>query len=80
MSPSEIKSRLTTVFRSTFNDDAIEISEATTAVDIPQWDSLTHINLVLATEKAFAVRFTTREVRSLKTVGDLTKMIEQKII
>jgi acyl carrier protein len=80
MSPSEIKSRLTTVFRSTFNDDAIEISEGTTAVDIPQWDSLTHINLVLATEKAFAVRFTTREVRSLKTVGDLTKMIEQKIL
>jgi acyl carrier protein len=79
MSPSEIKSRLTAVFRSTFNDDAIEIGEATTAADIPQWDSLTHINLILATEKAFSVRFTTREVRSLKTVGDLTKTIEQKI-
>jgi acyl carrier protein len=79
MSPSQIKSRLTAVFRSIFNDDAIEISEAMTAADIPQWDSLTHINLVFATEKEFSVRFTTREVRSLKTVGDLTKMIEQKL-
>ena len=78
MSPSQIKSRLTAVFRSTFHDDTIEIGETTTAADVPHWDSLTHVNLILAVEHDFAIRFTTREVRSLKTVGELIGLIQQK--
>ncbi|MBU6461260.1 MAG: acyl carrier protein [Bradyrhizobium sp.] len=78
MIPREIRPRLNAVFQSVFDDSSIEIEDATTASDIAQWDSLTHINLILAIERSFAVRFTTREVRALKTVGDLIVLIQHK--
>jgi acyl carrier protein len=79
MSSNEIRPRLNAIFQSVFDDSSIEIKEATTASDIAQWDSLTHINLIFAIEKEFAVRFSTREVRSLKSVGDLILLIQQKM-
>ena len=79
MNNIDIKQRLTSVLRSVFDDKDIEIDETTTAADIERWDSLSHIHLILAIEKEFSVRFTTREVRSLKSVGDLLRMIEQKL-
>lgn len=78
MIPREIRPRLNAIFQSVFDDSSIEIEDATTASDIAQWDSLTHINLILAIERSFAVRFTTREVRALKTVGDLIVLIQHK--
>lgn len=78
MIPREIRPRLSAIFQSVFDDSSIEIEDATTASDIAQWDSLTHINLILAIERSFAVRFTTREVRALKSVGDLIVLIQQK--
>ena len=78
MNTLDLKQRLRSVFRSVFSDEGIEIDESTTASDIARWDSLSHIHLILAIEKEFSVRFTTREVRSLNSVGDLIRMIEQK--
>jgi acyl carrier protein len=78
MTTDEIKARLAAIFRTVFGDDKIEISELTTAEDIPQWDSITNINLVFAVEKGFQIRLTTREVRQFKNVGDLIKTIELK--
>jgi acyl carrier protein len=42
------------------------------------WDSLAHVGLIVAVEKAFAVRFTTKEVQSLRTVGDLIALLERR--
>jgi acyl carrier protein len=78
MNSNEIRPRLDAIFKFIFDDSSIEIAEATTATDIPQWDSLTHINLILAIEKTFSIRFSTREVRSLKSVGDLMSLIQSK--
>ncbi len=78
MKPIEIKARLTSVFQATFDDPTITLSDMMTAADIPRWDSLSHINLILGVEKAFGVRFTTREVRALKSVGELISLIARK--
>jgi acyl carrier protein len=78
MTDEETKSKLTAVFRETFSNKAIEISEATTASDIKGWDSLAHINLILAVEKAFGIRLVTRDVRSMKNVGDMIRLIKIK--
>jgi acyl carrier protein len=67
------------VFRDVFDDEAIEISEKTTAKDIDGWDSLNHINLIVATEQRFRVKFTTREVNGLANVGGLISLIQQKM-
>jgi acyl carrier protein len=50
-----------------------------TAFDIPGWDSLTHIKIILAIEKHFAVKFRASEVVALQNVGDLYNKIREKI-
>jgi len=78
MTEAEIKQKLTAIFRSVFDNDSIEISEATTAKDIEGWDSLTHVNLIVAVEKGFKISFTTKEVMALQTAGDLMRLIASR--
>ncbi len=79
MTRDEIFAALTGVFRDVFDDDTIVLHENTTAEDIPDWDSQTHINLTLAAEMRFGVRFRTSELDSLKNVGDFVSLIEAKL-
>lgn len=78
MTPAEIKTQLTEVFRQVFDDHTLDIHDAMTAKDVPDWDSLNHINLIVAVERSFRVKFTTREVSALEKVGDLMALIEKK--
>lgn len=72
-----IVAKLQTAFTSVFGADVI-VSEQLSANDVAEWDSLNHIRLIVAVQKAFGVRFTAAEVGSLKTVGELTTLIERK--
>jgi acyl carrier protein len=76
---SDVKARLEEVFRDVFDDDSVEISASTTASDIDGWDSLNHVNLVVAVEKKFAIKFTTKEVNKLANVGEFIELIERKL-
>jgi acyl carrier protein len=67
---SELLERLQTVFRDVFDDDSIVLAESTTANDIEGWDSLMHINLIIAVEKRFGVRFAAAEIAGLKNEGE----------
>ena len=78
MQNDEIKSRLTPIFRDVFDDEALVVSDGMTAEDVPAWDSLSHLNMIVAVEKAFGVKFSVRDVRSLKNVGELIDMISKK--
>ena len=75
----DVRSRLNGVFREVFQDRSIEIFDAMTAKDVEFWDSLTHINLIVAVEKNFNVSFTTREINGLKNVGDFIRLIGNKL-
>jgi acyl carrier protein len=66
------------IFRDTFEDDAIQVESSSTAKDIPGWDSLNHIYLVVAIEKAFKVKFTTMEIQSWKCAGDIVANVNRK--
>ena len=79
MHKDEIVEKLNTVFRERFENPDLVITPATTAADVPGWDSLAHINLVLAVEKAFAIRTSTRDVRGMKNVGDFIALLEKKL-
>ena len=79
MTNSQIREKLTAVFRDVFDNDALAISDATTARDVDGWDSLTHVNLIVATEKAFGVTFTTKDVKGMANVGDFVTLIEKKL-
>jgi acyl carrier protein len=76
---SDIFERLTAIFRNVFDDDSIALTEQTTARDIPQWDSLNHINLVIAVEQKFKVRFNTAQVAKMSNVGEFVNAILIKI-
>jgi acyl carrier protein len=73
-----IYDRLTAVFRDVFDDDSVTPAATTTAADIPDWDSLAHIRLIVAVEKAFSVRFSAAEAGGMKNVGEFVEMIRRK--
>ncbi len=58
-------------------DDAV-VTPDTTANDIEEWDSLSHIRLIVAVERKFKVKFTNSEIEQLKRVGDLVALVEAK--
>ena len=76
---SETLSRLSEVFQEVFDDDELEVSHSTSAADVEQWDSLMHVNLVLAAEREFSVRFSSTEVAQLNDVGELIGLIDAKV-
>lgn len=69
---------MTGVFSDVFDDD-IRLTPEMTADDVDGWDSMAHIRLVLATQKAFAIHFSAAEVGNLKTVGDFASLIQRKV-
>ena len=74
-----IDARLNGVFQNVFDDPDVTVARQTTAQDVEGWDSLTHINLIVAVEKEFKIRFTTAEVTGLKNVGELIDAISRKM-
>ncbi len=79
MEREEIFERLNNVFRDVFDDDSIVVTETTTAKDIEDWDSLEHINLVVAVEQEFGIKFNMGEVTTMKNVGDMVDIIISRI-
>ena len=78
MQQEEIYRHLTSIFHDTFDDDAIVLSPNTTAHDIKGWDSVNHINLIVAIEQEFHIKLKTAELESLKDVGEMVRLIELK--
>jgi len=74
----KIISKLIPIFRAVFDDDGLIIEKSTTAEDIDGWDSLAHIRLVVAIEKAFGLKFSAAEISNLKNVGEMTELINNK--
>ena len=75
MTRETIYEKLNEVFQDVFDDDSIAVNAETTADDIEDWDSLEHINLVSAVEKAFGVKFTMAQVVGMKNVGEMVDVI-----
>jgi acyl carrier protein len=79
MTPEEIKSRVTEIFKDVLDNDTIVLFRETTARDIEEWDSLAHINLIVAIEKEFKIKFDLIELKSLQNVGEMLDLIQLKI-
>jgi acyl carrier protein len=73
-----IYQRLTPIFRDVFEDDGIDLTPTLTAADIPGWDSLSHIRLILQIQKAFGIKFSAAQTANLKDVGELAELITTK--
>lgn len=70
---------LNSIFCVVFDDEGLKISPQMTANDVDGWDSLSHVNLIVAVETAFKIRFNQKELLTFKNVGDLLSCIAGKI-
>lgn len=76
---ADIDQRLTSIFRTTFGDEAIVLRPELTADDIAAWDSVSHIQLVFAVEDEFGIRLSMKDLEALENVGALLETIERRL-
>jgi acyl carrier protein len=74
----DIIDRLTTIFRRVFEDASVQVTPEMTANDVENWDSLSHLAMIMAVEKEFGIRFKLKELVSMKNVADLVNGIASK--
>ncbi len=79
MTDAEIYARLTEIMQDIFDDPDVIATPQLTADDVEGWDSLSHIRLVLAIEKAFKVKFVASEVGEVQDVGEMVHLIKSKL-
>ena len=79
MTREDIFARLTDIFRNVFDDDEIVLTDSTTADDIEDWDSLEQINLLVAIEKRFNIKFQLADVGHLQNVGAMVDLVARLI-
>jgi acyl carrier protein len=79
MERSNILAKVQEVFRDELEVEDLVLTDETTADDVEEWDSLSHVQLVVALEKAFGIKFTSREILSWDNVGDLVDCISKKV-
>ncbi|MDY5817665.1 MAG: acyl carrier protein [Treponema sp.] len=75
MTREEVFERLNTVFRDVFDDDTITVKDETVSDDVDGWDSLEHINLIVAVENEFSFKIPMGKVVTMKNVGEMVDLI-----
>ena len=78
MTRQEIFEKLNEIFSDVFDED-ITVTAQTTASDIEDWDSLTHITLISEVEDTFGMKFSMKDVLGMKNVGEMADIIQKNI-
>ena len=78
MERNEIFAKLNTIFQDVLDEDDVTLGEDTTADDVEEWDSLNHIQIIVAIEKNYGIKFTAMEVDGFNSVGQMVDAIIAK--
>ena len=78
MDRQEVFKRINEIFQDIFDDDELVVTDETCADDIEDWDSLRHITLVSAVERAFGIKFSMKEVLEMKNVGEMADILVER--
>ncbi len=79
MERSDIFKKVNEIFCDELDNDDIVLTDETTADDVEEWDSLSHVQLIVAIEKAFGIKFTSNEILGWNNVGELIDAIEKRL-
>lgn len=74
-----IREKIQEVFRNVFNKPDLVLTDDITTEDIEEWDSMAHLNLVIALEKCFGIKFATTEIPNMQSAGTIDSIIRQKL-
>lgn len=80
MEMESIRNQVQGIFRDILDLESLTLADDTQASDVDGWDSLTHIQLIVAIEKEFKVKFSSKEILSWKNVGELLGSLQSKVI
>jgi acyl carrier protein len=78
MNETEVIARLQTIFDDIFLEP-VPLTPTLSAKDVPEWDSTTHVSLMVAVERAFDIRFRVGEVEATRNVGDFARLIAKRV-
>lgn len=78
MTEREIYEKLESIFEDVF-DESVKLTADTTAEDVEDWDSLTHITLISAVEEEFGIKFKMKEVSSMRNIGEMVAIISERV-
>jgi len=79
MEKEEIVAQLTPVFRKVFGDKSLVLTDQLTALDVENWDSLSHMLLIAEVESKFSIKFRLKELNKMANVGDMIAVISSKL-
>ena len=79
MEEHEILSQVVEIFKEELDNEEIELTMESTAKEVEDWDSLSHIHLMVAIEKHFKIRFTSTEISSFKNVGEMVETVKKRL-
>lgn len=79
MDRNEILAQLNNIFRDEFDNDKINVGFDSTAKEVEEWDSLSHVQLIVAIEKHFKIRFASREIQAWQNVGQMIDTVASKL-
>ena len=79
MTNDEIMDKIKDIMIDVFDVDDLSVTDETSAGDVKEWDSLSHIRFMITVEKTFGVKFKTEEIAELKNVGELVRLVQAKL-
>ena len=79
MHTDAVYDKLTAIFRDVFDDDELVLRPDLTADDVPDWDSLSHIRLILTIQQTFGIKFSAAQVTNPRNVGELVALIQWRL-
>jgi len=80
MEKEEIVNQLTPVFRKVFDNNSLELTDELSALDVENWDSLSHMLLIAEVEKKFTIKFKLKDLNKMANVGDMITIIASKLV
>jgi acyl carrier protein len=80
MEMERVLNEVENIFRDILDEESLNLTRDTTANDVDGWDSLTHIQLIVAIEKHFKVKFSSKEILSWRNVGELLDSLQDKVV
>jgi len=79
MEKVEITNKLTPIFRKVFGDNRLELTDELSALDVENWDSLTHMLLITEIENDFSIKFKLKDLNKMLNVGDMITILSSKL-